>query len=137
MLEKEVFYMSADIGLIGLATMGKNLVLNMLDHNVTVCVYNRTISKVDDLKKETNNKNLIAAHSMKEFFKNLKSPCVIMLMIKAGQPVDDFIKQILPFLSENDVVIDGGNSHFLDTERRANELEKKKIHFKKYNSEKL
>ncbi len=120
----------ADIGLIGLAVMGQNLVLNMNDHGSTVAVFNRTVSKVDDfLAGPAKGTQVVGAHTLKEFFKLLKSPRKVMLMVKAGQPVDDLIEECLPFLEKGDIVIDGGNSHYPDTERRVNELKAKGIFF--------
>ncbi len=120
----------ADIGLIGLAVMGQNLVLNMNDHGSTVAVFNRTVSKVDDfLGGPAKGTQVVGAHSLQEFFKLLKQPRKVMFMVKAGQPVDDLIEECLPFLEKGDVVIDGGNSHYPDTERRVNELKAKGIFF--------
>lgn len=120
----------ADIGLIGLAVMGQNLVLNMNDHGSTVVVFNRTVSKVDDfLAGPAKGTHVIGAHSLQEFFKLLKKPRKVMFMVKAGQAVDDLIEECLPFLEKGDVVIDGGNSHYPDTERRVNELKAKGILF--------
>jgi 6-phosphogluconate dehydrogenase len=120
----------ADIGLIGLAVMGQNLVLNMNDHGSTVAVFNRTVSKVDDfLAGPAKGTHVIGAHSLQEFFKTLKKPRKVMFMVKAGQPVDDLIEECLPFLEKGDVVIDGGNSHYPDTERRVNDLKAKGILF--------
>lgn len=120
----------ADIGLIGLAVMvraltqGQNLVLNMDDHGFVVCAYNRTTSKVDDfLQNEAQGTRVLGAHSIQELCQALKLPRKIMLLVKAGQPVDDFIAQIVPHLDKGDIIIDGGNSHFPDTIRRCKELE--------------
>ena len=122
--------MKADIGLIGLAVMGQNLVLNMNDHGFTVVVFNRTVSKVDDfLKGPAKNTQVIGAHSLQEFFASLKRPRKVMLMVKAGQAVDDLIEECLPFLEKGDIIIDGGNSHYPDTERRVKELDQKGILF--------
>lgn len=120
----------ADIGLIGLAVMGQNLVLNMNDHGYRVAVFNRTIAKVDQfLSGPAKNKGIIGSHSLEEFFKNLKRPRKVMLMVKAGSPVDELIQECLPFLEKGDSVIDGGNSHFLDSERRNRELKEKGVLF--------
>jgi 6-phosphogluconate dehydrogenase len=109
----------ADIGLIGLAVMGQNLVLNMNDHGYVVAVYNRTVSKVDDfLAGSAKGTQVVGAHSVEEFVKKLKRPRKIILMVKAGEAVDEFIEQLLPFLEKGDIIIDGGNSHFPDTVRR-------------------
>lgn len=120
----------ADIGLIGLAVMGQNLVLNMADHGFTVAVFNRTVSKVDEfLKGPAAGKSVIGAHSMEQFFKSLKRPRRVMFMVKAGDAVDELINQCLPFLEPGDIVIDGGNSNFEDTNRRTQELKAKGFRF--------
>jgi 6-phosphogluconate dehydrogenase len=120
----------ADIGLIGLAVMGQNLVLNMNDHGFTVAVFNRTVSKVDDfLNGPAKNTQVIGTHSLKEFFQKLKRPRKVMMMVKAGAPVDELIEECLPFLEKGDVVIDGGNSHYPDSERRDEALKEKGILF--------
>ena len=119
-----------DIGLIGLAVMGQNLVLNMSDHGYTVVVYNRTTSKVDDfLANEAKGTNVQGAHSIQELVAKLKRPRRIMMLVKAGKPVDDFIAQITPHLEPGDIIIDGGNSLFDDTNRRQRELEAKGLLF--------
>jgi len=116
----------ADIALIGLAVMGQNLILNMNDRGSTVVAYNRTTSKVDDfLANEAKGTKVIGAHSIEEMVGLLKRPRRIMMMVKAGKPVDDFIEQVLPFLEPGDILIDGGNSLFMDTERRTKDLEAK------------
>ncbi|KAG2187764.1 hypothetical protein INT44_005454 [Umbelopsis vinacea] len=121
---------SADIGLIGLAVMGQNLILNMNDHGFVVCAYNRTTSKVDAfLENEAKGTNIVGAHSIEELCAKLKRPRKVMLLVKAGDAVDNFIDQLLPFLEEGDIIIDGGNSHFPDSIRRTAELEKKGILF--------
>ncbi|ORZ04382.1 6-phosphogluconate dehydrogenase, decarboxylating [Absidia repens] len=120
----------ADIGLIGLAVMGQNLILNMNDNGFTVCAYNRTTSKVDSfLENEAKGTNVVGAHSVEELCAKLKRPRKVMLLVKAGSAVDAFIDQLLPFLEEGDIIIDGGNSHFPDSIRRTAELEKKGILF--------
>lgn len=120
----------ADIGLIGLAVMGQNLVLNMNDHGYTVAVFNRTVSKVDDfLNGPAKGTNVIGSHSLEEFINELKRPRRIMLMVKAGDPVDEFIDLCLPYLEPGDILIDGGNSLFTDTNRRCQSLRKKGIFF--------
>lgn len=120
----------ADFGLIGLAVMGQNLVLNINDHGYTVAVFNRTVSKVDEfLAGPANGSHVIGAQSLEEFFKMLKRPCKVMFMVKAGSPVDDLIEECLPFLKKGDIVIDGGNSHYPDTERRTKALAEKGILF--------
>ncbi|MCA9939644.1 MAG: decarboxylating NADP(+)-dependent phosphogluconate dehydrogenase [Anaerolineales bacterium] len=121
---------SADIGLIGLAVMGQNLVLNMNDHGFTVAVYNRTTSVVDDfLAQEAHGTNVIGAHSIEELIGHLKRPRRVMLMIKAGAPVDGVIEQLLPHLDAGDIVIDGGNSNYQDTMRRTAYLEARGLLF--------
>ena len=120
----------ADIGLIGLAVMGQNLVLNMNDHGFTVAVFNRTTSKVDDfLEGPAHGTKVIGTHSIKELIESLKRPRRIMLMVKAGEAVDSFIDQCLPFLESGDIIIDGGNSLFTDSNRRCNALAEKGIIF--------
>ena len=120
----------ADIGLIGLAVMGQNLVLNMNDHGYKVAVFNRTTSKVDDfLKGPAKGTEVIGAHSLKEFIGLLKRPRKVMFMIRAGSSVDDMIEECLPFLEKGDIIIDGGNSHYPDSERRFQTLKEKGILF--------
>jgi 6-phosphogluconate dehydrogenase len=116
----------ADIGLIGLAVMGENLVLNMESKGYTVAVYNRTVEKVDKFVNGRGaGKNFIAAHSIKELVASLKRPRKVMLLVKAGSPVDDLIEQIIPHLEKGDIIIDGGNAHFPDTIRRTKYVESK------------
>jgi 6-phosphogluconate dehydrogenase len=101
----------ADIAVIGLAVMGQNLILNMNDHGFTVVAYNRTVSKVDDfLNNEAKSTKVLGAHSVEEMVAQLKRPRRVMLMVKAGKPVDEFIEHILPHLEAGDIIIDGGNS---------------------------
>ena len=119
-----------DIGLIGLAVMGENLVLNMESRGYRVAVYNRTVEKVDNfVNGRGEGKNFIGCHSIEELCKNLKRPRRVMMLVKAGQPVDDFIDQVLPHLEEGDIIIDGGNSHFPDTIRRTKYVESKGMLF--------
>jgi 6-phosphogluconate dehydrogenase len=116
----------ADIGLIGLAVMGQNLVLNMNDHGFTVAVFNRTVSKVDEfLKGGAKGTNVIGVHSVEELAGVLKKPRRVMLMIQAGKPVDDFIELLLPYLEKGDIILDGGNSNYNDTIRRTAYVESK------------
>ena len=119
---------TADIGLIGLAVMGENLVLNMESHGFTVAVFNRTTSKVDAFVSGRGaGKKVIGAHSPKELVAALKKPRKIMIMVKAGAPVDDVIDELVPLLEPGDILIDGGNSHYPDTTRRTQDLKKKGI----------
>jgi 6-phosphogluconate dehydrogenase len=117
----------ADIALIGLAVMGQNLILNMNDHGYTVVAFNRTVSKVDEFLNDQakGRDTVLGAHSREEMAGLLKRPRKIMLMVKAGKAVDDFIETLLPYLQEGDLIIDGGNSHFPDTIRRTKYLESK------------
>jgi 6-phosphogluconate dehydrogenase len=120
----------ADFGLVGLAVMGENLVLNVESRGYTCAVYNRTTSKVDNfINGRAKGKNFIGCYSPEELCQNLKRPRKIMIMVKAGAPVDAFIEQVLPYLEEGDIVIDGGNSHFPDTNRRTEYLREKGILF--------
>ena len=120
----------ADIGLIGLAVMGQNLVMNMNDHGYTVAVFNRTTSKVDDfLNDAAKGSNVIGTHSIEEFVSKLKRPRRVMLMVKAGEVVDKFIEMVLPHLEEGDIIIDGGNSLYVDSDRRVKDLGDKGIHY--------
>lgn len=120
----------ADIGLIGLAVMGENLVLNMERNGFTVAVFNRTVAKVDAFVNGRGaGKNFIACHSLEELAANLERPRRIMMMIKAGSAVDSMIEQLLPVLEEGDIIIDGGNSFYQDTIRRTNDLAAKGIRF--------
>jgi 6-phosphogluconate dehydrogenase len=119
-----------DIGLIGLAVMGQNLVLNMNDHGFKVAVYNRTTSKVDDfLANEAKGTEVVGAHSLEEFVNLLQWPRRVMLMVKAGETVDHLIDQLVPLLDEGDILIDGGNSLFTDSNRRTHTLSQSGIHF--------
>jgi 6-phosphogluconate dehydrogenase len=121
---------SCDIGLIGLAVMGQNLVLNMNDHGYKVAVFNRTVSKVDDfVTNEAKGTQVVGAHSLEEFAGLLKRPRRVMLMVKAGDTVDQMIDHVLPYLEAGDIVIDGGNSLFTDSNRRTKDLAAKGILF--------
>jgi 6-phosphogluconate dehydrogenase len=119
----------ADIGLVGLAVMGQNLILNMNDKGYTVAAYNRTVSKVDEFLSgaAAGRDTILGAHSIEEFVSLLERPRKVMLLVKAGEAVDAFIDQILPHLDEGDLIIDGGNSHFPDTIRREKDLTAKGI----------
>lgn len=115
----------ADIGLVGLAVMGQNLVLNMHDHGFCVAVYNRTESKTEDfLQGPAKGTNIIGTKSLQELFSKLKRPRRVLLMVQAGAPVDALIAQCLPYMEKGDILLDGGNSLFSDTERRCQELAK-------------
>ena len=121
---------TCDIGLIGLAVMGQNLVLNMNDHGFKVAVFNRTVSKVDDfLAQEAEGTRVIGAHSIEELASLLKRPRRIMLMVKAGDTVDQMISHVLPHLEPGDILIDGGNSLYTDSNRRTKDLAAKGILF--------
>jgi 6-phosphogluconate dehydrogenase len=121
---------SCDIGLIGLAVMGQNLVLNMNDHGYKVAVFNRTVSKVDDfVANEAKGTQVVGAHSLEEFAGLLKRPRRVMLMVKAGDTIDQMIDHVLPYLEAGDIVIDGGNSLFTDSNRRTKDLAAKGILF--------
>jgi 6-phosphogluconate dehydrogenase len=120
----------ADIALIGLAVMGQNLILNMNDHGFRVVAYNRTTAKVDEfLAKEASGTNVVGAHSIAEMCAKLKRPRRVMMLVKAGAPVDDFIQQLVPHLEPGDIIIDGGNSLYQDSARRCRELEAKGLLF--------
>jgi len=122
--------MQADIGLIGLAVMGQNLVLNMNDHGYVVAVFNRTVSKVDEfMGGPAKGTKVIGCKTLNEFVQKLKRPRRVMLMVKAGDPVDEFIQHLAPLLERGDIIIDGGNSHFPDTNRRCQYLKNKGIYF--------
>jgi 6-phosphogluconate dehydrogenase len=116
----------ADISVIGLAVMGENLILNMESKGFTVACFNRTVSKVDDfMNGRAKGKNIIGCRSIEELAANLKTPRKVMLMVKAGSAVDEFIELLLPHLENGDIIIDGGNSHFPDTTRRTQYVESK------------
>lgn len=116
----------ADIGLIGLAVMGENLVMNMESKGFTVAVYNRTTEKTDRfIAGRAAGKNIIGCHTLEEFVSQLERPRKVFMMVKAGQAVDDMIEQLLPLLDDYDILIDGGNSHFPDTIRRTAYVESK------------
>jgi 6-phosphogluconate dehydrogenase len=121
---------SCDIALIGLAVMGQNIVLNMNDHGYKVAVYNRTVSKVDDfLNNEAKGTEIVGAHSLEDMVKLLKKPRRVMMLVKAGAPVDEFIDLLVPLLEPGDIIIDGGNSFYEDTVRRYKALKEKGILF--------
>lgn len=116
----------ADIGLVGLAVMGENLVMNMESKGFTVAVFNRTTEKVEKfVNGRAKGKNIIGTYSLQELADSLAKPRKIMMMVKAGQAVDSLIDQLLPILEPGDILIDGGNSHFPDTIRRTEYVESK------------
>jgi 6-phosphogluconate dehydrogenase len=118
-----------DYGMIGLGTMGRNLVYNMSDHGYTVIGFDKNNSQVETLKKEAGNDKVFATSNLDEFLKALKTPKVIMMLVPAGKIVDEVINELKPFLSENDLLMDCGNSHFTDTNKRNEQLEESAIHF--------
>lgn len=120
----------ADIGLIGLAVMGENLVINMESKSFTVAVYNRSSRKVTNfIEGCAKGKNIIGTFSIQELVGALKKPRKVMIMVKAGKPVDDLINQLIPYLNKGDIIIDGGNSHFTDTARRTRYIEEKGLYY--------
>lgn len=120
----------SDIGVIGIAVMGENLILNMESKGFNVSAFNRTVDKVEDfVNGRAKGKNIYGAITLEDFVESLKSPRKVMLMVKAGKPVDDFIDKLIPLLYEGDIIIDGGNSHFPDTERRTKYVESKGLLF--------
>ena len=115
-----------DIGLIGLAVMGENLVMNLESKGFSVAVYNRTVDKVTNfVEGRAKGKNILGTYSLEDLVASLKTPRKVMIMVKAGQPVDNLIEQLIPLLEEGDIIIDGGNSHFPDTIRRTKYVEDK------------
>ncbi|ANE47429.1 6-phosphogluconate dehydrogenase [Paenibacillus swuensis] len=117
------------IGVVGLAVMGKNLALNIESKGFTVSVFNRSPEKTKDLVEEAAGKNLTGTYSIEEFVESLESPRKILIMVQAGKATDSTIEQLLPFLDQGDILIDGGNAYFPDTQRRNKELEAKGIRF--------
>lgn len=117
------------IGVLGLGVMGKNLAFNIESHGFTVSVYNRTREKIDEMKVESKDKNIAFTYSIKEFVNSLPIPRRIIIMVKAGKPVDDVIEQLKPYISKGDILIDGGNTFFIDTIRRSNQLEKEGFNY--------
>ena len=116
----------SDIGLIGLAVMGENLILNMASKGFTVTAYNRSTDKVEKfISGRAEGKSIRGAASIEELVNSLEKPRKIMLMVKAGQPVDDVIEQLIPYLDKGDIIIDGGNTHFPDSNRRTAYLKEK------------
>ncbi len=119
-----------DFGLIGLAVMGENLALNVESRGYSVAVFNRTVSKVDDfINGRAKGKRFRGCHSLEELVGSLAAPRKVMLMVKAGPAVDEFIEHLIPLLSPGDVIIDGGNTYFHDTERRTQYVESKGLLF--------
>ncbi len=119
-----------DIGVVGLAVMGRNLALNIADHGYRVAVFNRTVKRVDEfLAGDAAGKPIVGCHSLHELASALKRPRRVLLMVKAGPPVDDMIEQLVPVLEPGDIIIDGGNSHFRDTERRLAYLQERGLRF--------
>lgn len=124
------YFRKGDIGLIGLAVMGQNLILNMADHGFTVVAFNRSIEKVHHfLQNEAKGKSILGAESIADLVSKLKTPRRIMLLVKAGDAVDNFISQLVPYLEKGDIIIDGGNSEYTDSERRSKELTTKGLRF--------
>jgi 6-phosphogluconate dehydrogenase len=117
------------IGVIGLAVMGKNLALNIESKGYSVAVYNRSREKTDEFLKEAQGKNIVGTYSIEEFVNALEKPRKILLMVKAGAPTDATIEQLKPYLEKGDILIDGGNTYFKDTQRRNKELAELGIHF--------
>jgi 6-phosphogluconate dehydrogenase len=126
---KEVFIMLSQIGVIGMAVMGKNLALNLADHGLKVSIYNRTTSMSQKVIEENPNMSLVLTHTIEEFVKSLAVPRKILLMVQAGNPVDKVIESLVPYLQPGDIVMDGGNSYYKDTIRRYKELELVKINY--------
>lgn len=118
-----------DYGMIGLGTMGRNLVYNMSDHGYTVIGFDKNNAQVEALKKEAKNDQVFATSNLNEFLNSLKTPKLILMLVPAGEIVDEVISELKPFLSENDLLMDCGNSHFTDTDRRNEQLRKSAIHF--------
>ena len=120
----------ADIGLIGLAVMGENLVMNMESKGFSVAVYNRTLDKVDAfINGRGKGKNIIGTHSIEELCASLSRPRKVIILVKAGNPVDAYIDSLLKYLDEGDVIIDSGNSNYTDTIRRTKYVEDKGLYY--------
>ena len=118
-----------DFGMIGLGTMGRNLLLNMGDHGVKGAGFDTDASKGKQLEKESTHHNVKGFSDVKLFVESLKKPRAIMMLVPAGKIVDDVIAELTPLMEKGDILIDGGNSHFTDTNRRVEELEAKNLHF--------
>ncbi len=119
----------SDIGVIGLSVMGRNLALNIADHNYMVSIYNRTSTVTDEVIKNTPHKNFTPSYNLEDFVGSIEKPRKMILMVKAGAAVDSLIEQLVPLLDKEDIIIDGGNSFFKDTQRRYEFLKEKSIHF--------
>jgi 6-phosphogluconate dehydrogenase len=117
------------IGMVGLGVMGRNLALHMADHGFSVIGFDKEPNKVVTLEKEGRGKRVAGARLLEECLRNLKKPRALMMLVPAGQPVDDVVSSLLPYLKKGDIIIDGGNSHFSDTDRRQNELSRRGLHF--------
>lgn len=120
---------NCDIGMVGLGVMGGNLVLNIADHNFAVAVYDRNFQKVLDFSKQAEGRSIYGSKDIDDFISALKKPRLVMMLVPAGEPVDSVIKMVLPFLSPGDIIIDGGNSHYRDTDSRAKSLAERGINF--------
>jgi len=127
--ETNVIPQSAKIGMIGLAVMGENLALNIERNGYPIAVYNRSPEKVDNFVARTKGKQVVGTKSAQDFVRALERPRKAILLVKAGEAVDKTVELILPYLEPGDIVIDGGNSYFMDTERREKELRAKGINF--------
>ena len=120
----------ADFGLIGLAVMGENLALNVESRGYKMAVYNRSTDKVDNLiNGRAADKNFVGCHTLEDLVANLARPRKVMMLVKAGPAVDTIIDNLIPLLDEGDIIIDGGNTHFSDTERRTKYVEEKGLQF--------
>ncbi|HED06035.1 MAG TPA: NADP-dependent phosphogluconate dehydrogenase, partial [Ignavibacteria bacterium] len=118
-----------DIGMIGLGVMGRNFALNMADHKFAVVGFDKNKNKVEALRREGTGKKVKGAKTLEDFLEALESPKIVMMLVPAGKPVDSVIKDVLPYMKNGDIIIDGGNSHFTDTEKRFKKLVKNGIYF--------
>ncbi len=119
----------ADIGMIGLGVMGRNLMLNIADHGFTVTGFDKDLDKVDALDREGDSDRVLSARDLGSFMDHLATPRAVMLLVPAGKPVDSVLDELEPHLERGDVIIDGGNSHFPDTDRRSERFAGKGIHY--------